>query len=146
MIKQHNTVSTVARFIVLTALMGLIVIAQGAPAMPNAHYQKVSERLDELKSQIAITSDEEPLWQSYRQSVLENVATNDNSLIDENKQDKYTAPEYFAARLKRIDDLSHHLHLITERFNALYTHLTSEQKSIADRYFENRRQTLRTSR
>ncbi|HQT82258.1 MAG: hypothetical protein B7Z60_03750 [Ferrovum sp. 37-45-19] len=129
----------------LVAALFATVMTQATSLPVSTHYQRVSDRLDVLKNKLAITQDEETYWQGYRQSILDNVKSNEILLKQENQQDIYTAPQYFAARLQRINNLSHHLNLITERFNELYSHLTSEQKAVADQYFETRRRSFQNN-
>ncbi len=144
---QHTIMRSLSRVLSSSVYLALVMgFALQAASLPSSdHLNKVNERLDRLKARISITASEEPYWQEYRQSVLDNVTDNESLLHAENSQPSFTAPQYFVARMERVDRLDHHLHIISERFNTLYHHLTASQQAILDGYFEARRRTFNHS-
>ncbi len=140
--KITRSISILLSAVVYTGLVMVLALQAASLSSNNNHVQRVSERLDHFKNVLVISPSEEPYWQAYRQSVLDNVTSNEALLRSENAQSTYSAPEYFAARLKRLDSLDRNMHHITEKFNALYMHLDSQQKRISDKYFEERRRHL----
>jgi hypothetical protein len=101
--------------------------------MKNMDRGQFAERhLSQLKSELKITEQQEPLWLAYAESAKKEFGKGQPALAAD---EKLTAPERMAkmqesmkARLTSMDE--HH-----QSFKRLYDGLTPEQKATADQHF-----------
>ncbi|MFN4148471.1 MAG: Spy/CpxP family protein refolding chaperone [Rhodocyclaceae bacterium] len=95
--------------------------------------QRAKARLDDLKSRLRITPEQEPLWNAYAEKVQAEVGKGVTEMRALAAEAKLTAPERLARRESLMEERLAAMKAVHESFNRLYAVLTPEQKLIADR-------------
>jgi hypothetical protein len=109
-------------------------LAQGAPTPPAVTTQSVVEqRIQTLKTQLAITPQQEQVWDAFAQKMRDNAAATDRLA-----QQRASA----IASLNAVDNMRSYAHIahdyaanadrLTAAFESLYAALSPAQKQTAD--------------
>jgi len=108
-------------------------LAQSAPTPPATTQSVVEQRIQTLKTQLAITPQQEPAWDAFAQKMRDNAAATDRLA-----QQRSSA----IASLNAVDNMRSYAHIaheyatnadrLTAAFESLYATLSPAQKQTAD--------------
>ncbi|MDP2823499.1 MAG: Spy/CpxP family protein refolding chaperone [Sulfuritalea sp.] len=106
---------------------------QGGMIDPSA---RVEQRLTLFKSELKLTSEQEPLWQAFAEKSKAEADKGMQAMRERMKDDKQlSAPERMAQMQGIMKERVAAMESVNESFNRLYAGLTPEQKAAADRHF-----------
>jgi hypothetical protein len=118
-------------------LPGRAALAQGAPAAPGATAQAaVEQRIQSLHTQLAITPQQETLWDSFAQKMRENAAVTDR-LAQQRASAiaSMNAVDNMRSYARIAHDYATNADRLTAAFEGLYASLSPAQKQAADALF-----------
>ncbi len=106
---------------------------QGGMMEPGA---RVEQRLTRLKSELKLTAQQEPLWQAFAERSKAEAGKGIQAMRERMKEDtQVSAPERMAQMQGIMKQRLAAMESVNESFNRLYSALTPEQKSAADKQF-----------
>lgn len=94
--------------------------------------ERAGQRLDYLKYQLKITTEQEPLWNAYSEKMKAEAGKGMKAMRD-SVDDKLSAPERMAKMQSLMEERLTAMKGVHESFSRLYAALTPEQKAIADK-------------
>jgi Spy/CpxP family protein refolding chaperone len=119
----------------------------GGPGMKRSSMQRggmmdpgarVEQRLTRLKTELKLTSQQEPLWQAFAEKSTAEAGKGMQAMRGRMQSDKpVSAPERMAQMQAMMKDRVAAMESVNESFNRLYAALTPEQKAAADKQFSN---------
>ena len=137
-----------ARFMAAATLLGAVIATAPCFAAGPTHataketagpHEDVEARIKSLHSQLHITPAQEPLWNDFAQAMRV-----DDARITELRKTKtenaksMTAVDQLNAYASVIDAHADGVHKLIPPFQALYDHMSDEQKKTADAVFRER--------
>ncbi|HEX8964683.1 MAG TPA: Spy/CpxP family protein refolding chaperone [Rhodocyclaceae bacterium] len=90
------------------------------------------QHLAQFKSQLKITSEQEPLWQAFADKVK--ASTGQRAAHWQQMQQAKTAPERMNLMLEHMKQHTAAMEGVNDSFKRLYDALTPEQKAVADKF------------
>ena len=99
---------------------------------PVANSEK---HLAAFKKELNITSDQEQVWDAYAEKTKSNVKDIRDRMIEAMHDQPQTAPERFDRHIALMKERLASFERMDDALKQLYTALTPEQKTIADRHF-----------
>lgn len=93
---------------------------------------RADQRLARLKSDLAITADQEPLWQAFADKARAEAGQGMKAMRDQAQDASLTAPERMARMTETMKQRVGALESVNESFKRLYEGLSPEQKKVAD--------------
>jgi hypothetical protein len=106
---------------------------QGGMMDPAA---RIEQRLNRFKGELKLSAQQEPLWQAFAEKSKAEAAKGMQTMRERMKDDKpLTAPERMAQMQAVMKERVAAMDSVNESFNRLYSALTPEQKSAADKHF-----------
>lgn len=94
--------------------------------------ERAEQRLDYLKYQLKITTEQEPLWNAYTEKMKLEAGKGMKAMRD-SADDKLSAPERMTKMQSLMEERLAAMKGVHESFSRLYAVLTPEQKAIADK-------------
>jgi hypothetical protein len=112
--------------------------AQGQQAVARFNPgQRVERHLEQLKNQLQLNPQQEPLWQAFVEQMQEQAGKGMKSLRVARTapaDGQLTAPERMAQMQERMQERLNAMVAVQESFKQLYAALTPEQRLLADEY------------
>ncbi len=110
----------------------------GCAGMSGGHMMgdpaaRAEQHLTQLKAQLKITPQQEPLWQAFADK-MKASAGQGMKAMQQSMQQPMTAPERMNLMLEHMKQHTAAMEGVNESFKRLYDALTPEQKAIADKY------------
>ncbi len=102
-------------------------------AMMGDPAARAEQHLTQLKTQLQITPQQEPLWQAFADK-MKTSAGQGMKAMQQSMQQPMTAPERMNLMLEHMKQHTAAMEDVNESFKRLYDALTPEQKAIADKY------------
>lgn len=96
--------------------------------------QRAERHLSQLKSDLKITPDQEPLWLAFADKMKSEAGKGMQGMRSGVSDDKLSAPERMAKRQVAMEEHLAGMKSVHESFGRLYAALTPEQKQVADRH------------
>ena len=93
---------------------------------------RAEQRLSQLKSQLKLNSQQEPLWLAFAEK-MKAEAGQGMKAMREKAQEPMTAPERMARMMNVMRERMTAMESVNDSFKRLYDALTPEQKAIADK-------------
>ena len=91
------------------------------------------QRLTQLKSQLKVTPQQEPLWQAFADKV-KTSAGQMKSMHDAMWQQQMSAPDRMNRMVEHMKERTAAMESVNDSFKRLYDALTPEQKTVADKF------------
>lgn len=95
---------------------------------------RADQRLTQLKSELKLTAEQEPLWQAFAEKSKTEAGKGFQAMRDQAADAKLTAPERMDRMVGLMKERATALESVNESFKRLYAALTPEQKKTADEY------------
>jgi len=96
--------------------------------------QRAERRLEFLKGELKLTSEQEPLWQAFAEKAKAEAGKGFKAMREQAADTNLTAPERMANMQKLMQERVDAMAGVHDSFNRLYGALTPEQKKVADQY------------
>lgn len=93
---------------------------------------RADQRLSQLKSQLKLTADQEPLWATFAEK-MKAEAGQGMKTMREKAQQPMTAPERMSQMMEMMRGRMTAMESVSDSFKHLYDALTPDQKAIADK-------------
>lgn len=93
---------------------------------------RADQRLSQLKSQLKLNSQQEPLWMSFAEK-MKAEAGQGMKAMHEKAKEPMTAPERMSQMMGMMKERMTAMESASESFKRLYDTMTPEQKAIADK-------------
>lgn len=93
---------------------------------------RAQQHLDGFKTELKITSEQEPLWQAFAEKMKANMEAMKKSMPPAAADANLTAPERMAQRTTQMKEKLAAMEASHESFKRLYDALSPEQKKVAD--------------
>jgi Mlc titration factor MtfA (ptsG expression regulator) len=111
----------------------------GQAALPAAMAAKMNDHIQKLHAQLAITAAEEPQWDQYATVMRQNAADMNQAYEDRAaKLDTMNASENMQSYAHVTQVHAANMEKLANAFAPLYASFSPEQKSAADRMFQNK--------
>lgn len=94
---------------------------------------RVEQRLTQMKSQLKITPQQEPLWQAYAEKMKAEAGAGMKAMRDKAQDQAATAPERMAQMMTMMRERMTAMESMSDTFKRLYDSMSAEQKAIADK-------------
>jgi periplasmic protein CpxP/Spy len=113
-----------------------------AASAPLSHAQKhadfVEKRIDDLRAQLKITSQQAPQWDAFAQTMRDNATKTDQAFRDRaHKLPSENADDAMKSYAELAQLHADNMQKLATSFSALYATLSDDQKKIADPLFRN---------
>jgi len=109
--------------------MGMMHERMHGPGDPGA---RAEQRLTQLKSQLKISAEQEPLWAAFAEKAKAEAGKGMKAMRDKAQQ-PMPAPERMTQMIATMKERMTAMESVSESFKRLYDGLTPEQKAIADK-------------
>lgn len=106
---------------------------KGPRAMMADPAARVEQRLTQMKSQLKITPQQEPLWQAYAEKMKAEAGAGMKAMRDKAQDQAATAPERMAQMMNMMRERMTAMESMSDTFKRLYDSMSAEQKAIADK-------------
>ena len=125
-----------------TAACDATAASSSAASAPVSRAQKhadfVEKRIDDLHTQMKITSQQAPQWDAFAQTMRDNAAKTDQAFRDRaHKLPSENADDAMKSYAELAQLHADNMQKLAASFSALYATLSDEQKKIADPLFRN---------
>ena len=125
-----------------TAASDSTATPSSAASAPLSHAQKhadfVEKRIDDLHAQLKITSQQQPQWDAFAQTMRDNATKTDQAFHDRaHKLPSENADDAMKSYAELAQLHADNMQKLAASFSALYATLSDEQKKIADPLFRN---------
>lgn len=94
---------------------------------------RADQHLAHFKSELKITSEQEPLWQAFAEKAKANAGQGMKAMREKTKE-AMPAPERMAQMIVMMKERTAALESVSESFKRLYDALSPEQKAVADKH------------
>ena len=107
---------------------------QGRSGMRFDPAQRAERHLGQLKGELKLTPQQEPLWQAFAEKVQSQAGKGFQAMRERQADTQLSAPERMTQMETRMSERLTAMKDVHESFDRLYAVLTPEQKTVADRH------------
>jgi hypothetical protein len=109
------------------------MMMRGPGQMMGDRMAMAEQRLNELKAQLKLTPQQEPLWQAYANKLKSEAGQGAKAMRDKAQDQVMSAPERMSMMMSMMKERMTVMQSANDSFKKLYDALSTEQKAIADK-------------